>query len=172
MKFEKASVKDKMDAARARDPATFDRLIASARIGPMTDCWPVTTRARNRDGYTLLRVRGTKQRSHRAMFSLFYPDVPAPVVRHVCNNPACINPAHLRAGTPRDNAHDRMHANRGGNLRGENNGRSVLTEEQVRAIRSSQLSGAELGRRYGVSKNMACRIKCGLAWGHVKGDRQ
>jgi hypothetical protein len=34
------------------------------------------------------------------------------VVRHSCNTPACINPAHLRVGTQRDNMQDMIQAGR------------------------------------------------------------
>jgi hypothetical protein len=102
------------------------------------------------------------------MFSLYYPGVDAPVVRHNCHNPACINPAHLRAGTPHDNAIDRMHANRGGDLRGEKNGRAKLTERDVLEIRASSLSSADLSMKFCVTKVMVCRIRRGQAWTHVK----
>jgi hypothetical protein len=105
------------------------------------------------------------------MFSLYYPMLDAPVVRHTCNNPACINPAHLRAGTPHDNAIDRMLSGRGGDLRGVNNGRAKLTDDQVREIRAGHLTGAEAGRKFNISKNMACRIIAGKAWTHVTDER-
>lgn len=43
-----------------------------------------------------------------------------------------------------------------------------LTEEQVRAILRSPLSGAEVGRLYGISKTTVSRIRRGLVWGHVR----
>jgi hypothetical protein len=30
------------------------------------------------------------------------------VVQHSCDNPACVNPHHLRVGTQHDNVHDSM----------------------------------------------------------------
>jgi hypothetical protein len=138
-----------------------------ADIGSHAACWPVQS-GHDKDGYGVLRVDGRKERAHRVMFSLYYPGVNAPVVRHNCHNPACINPAHLRPGTPLDNAIDRMLADRGGNLKGENNGRAKLSESDVLEIRASSLSGADLGRKFGISKVMACRIRRGEAWTHVK----
>lgn len=166
MAFVKASASLKWDAARANNPSLFDRLIAIAKISHHGDCWPVFKNI-SANGYGALRVNGRKERAHRMMFSLYFPDVDAPVVRHKCNNPACINPAHLREGTKRDNAIDRMLSGRGGDLRGANNGRAKLTDDQVREIRASGLTGADAGRKFNVSKVMACRIIAGKAWKHV-----
>lgn len=167
MEFRKASAELRRQEARTRNPALFDRLFKLAKVSHHGECWPVL-RTANRDGYGVLKVDGRSQRAHRLMFELYYPGIPAPVVRHNCNNPACINPAHLRAGTPKDNAMDRVNSNRGGDLKGEKNGRAKLTSEQVLEIRASSLSGTELGRKYGVSKNMISRIRLGLAWNHIK----
>jgi len=166
MMFRKACVETRRQEARARNPELFDRLIELAHISNHSECWPVH-RNIGKDGYGILRVNGRKERAHRMMFELYFPNVPAPVVRHKCNNPGCINPAHLREGTPHDNAIDRMLSKRGGDLRGEHNGRAKLTDSQVREIRASKATGAELARRFGISKVMACRIQRGEAWKHV-----
>lgn len=166
MKFEKADQARRIADARSLNPLAFDRLIDGAEVRTAAECWPwrgCTTK----DGYGQIRIAGPKQRAHRVMFSLFNPGVRAPLVRHNCHNPRCINPAHLRAGTALDNAHDRMHANRGGDLRGTANGRSKLTDDDVRAIRASRLTGSTLAEQYGISKAMACRIKRGAAWSHI-----
>lgn len=166
MEIRKASASEKRNQARARNPAIFDRLIDMAETGSHSVCWPVQ-RGHDKNGYGILRINGKKTKAHRAMFLLWYPGIEAPVVRHNCNNPSCINPAHLRGGTKRDNAIDRMLSGRGGDLRGEKNGRSKLTEEEVREIRGSSMSGSELAEKYGISKVMACRIKRGEAWTHI-----
>lgn len=166
MFIRKASAVEKMAQARAIAPETFDRLISLAEVGDHSKCWPVTANI-GKDGYGILRVNGRKERAHRVMFSLYFPKVDAPVVRHKCNNPGCINPAHLRAGTPHDNAIDRMLSGRGGDLRGTNNGRAKLTDAQVKEIRSSPLSGSEVAKLFGISKVMACRIRRGEAWNHI-----
>jgi hypothetical protein len=166
MEIRKANALEKRHQARARNPLLFDRLIEMAQTGSHATCWPVQ-RGQDKNGYGILRVGGRKTKAHRAMFLLWYPGVAAPVVRHNCNNPACINPAHLRGGTKHDNAIDRMLSGRGGDLKGEKNGRAKLTASDVREIRESTLSGAELGAKFGISKVMACRIKRGQAWAHI-----
>ena len=167
MQFRKASAELRRQEARNQNPALFDRLISIAKISHHGDCWPVVTNF-GPDGYGILRVNGRKERAHRMMFSLYYVGLEAPVVRHICNNPGCINPAHLRAGTPKDNAMDRVFFQRGGNLKGVNNGRAKLTEEQVREIRASGESGVELAQRYGITGVMVSRIRLRKAWIHIK----
>lgn len=165
MAFIKASAEEKMVEARSRNPIVFDRLMSAASTGHHGNCWPVTKNFQN--GYGVMRVNGKKVGMHRLMFELYFPLVEAPVVRHKCNNPSCINPAHLREGTKADNNADRMLSLRGGDLRGQCNGRSKLTDEQVIEIRNSDMTGAELGRKFNVSKVMACKIRRGDAWKHI-----
>lgn len=162
----KADASERIAAARAMNPAAFDRITKSAIVGGSSSCWPMT-RSLNKDGYGVLRVNGRKQGAHRVMFGLFFPELSAPVVRHICHNPACVNPAHLRAGTPLDNAADRVIAGRGGDLSGEHNGRSKLDDESVRQIRLSQDSGPSLSMRYGVSRVVISRVRRGLSWRNI-----
>ncbi len=155
--------------ARSKDPETFDRLMVSADVRESGDCWPWTRSTAG--GYGKLRIGGPKQIAHRVMFALcFYP--PGDLeVRHICHNPGCINPAHLRAGTHRDNMIDRMLAGRGGNLKGEANGRAKLTETDVRFIRRRSSAGAsllDLSRDFGITKTAVSYVVRGKNWKHIK----
>lgn len=51
---------------------------------------------------------------------------------------------------------------------GEANGIAKLTDDAVRAIRSSPLGCILLGRQYGVDKKQIQRIRRGESWTHVK----
>jgi hypothetical protein len=140
--------------------------MSNATVAAPDDCWPWKLK-KDRDGYGVLKVDGKNIKAHKVMHGLFYAHRAGPVVRHLCNNPACVNPNHLCAGTHAENAADRVAAHRSGDLRGERNGRSKLTTAQVIEIRASKAPGAELARAYGISKVMACRIRRGAAWAHV-----
>jgi hypothetical protein len=82
------------------------------------------TGRRNELGYGRIVVDGRETRAHRAMFFMLNPTANrALVVRHSCDNPCCVNPAHLSIGTVRENVAD-MHGRdrfRGGAKPGNSN---------------------------------------------------
>lgn len=71
-------------------------------------CW-IWTGKQNQDGYGSLIVDGKYTRAHRAMYFLHNPTHDKSlVVMHLCDNPSCVNPSHLKLGTQRENMLD-MH---------------------------------------------------------------
>ena len=79
------------------------------------------------------------------------------VVMHSCDNPKCVNPAHLGVGTHGDNARDCFAKGRGiqPSLQGESHPQAKLTEEQVISIRRRVAGGESRGsmaREFGVAK--------------------
>ncbi len=160
-------VQKKWDRARSFNPKYFDKLMALADTSGGPDaCWN-TIASKTRDGYGQIRVNGPKQRTHRLMFQWFYPDAEFIVVRHVCNNPACCNPAHLRGGTQKDNAADRKIAGREGNHKGTRNGRAKINEEQALFIRYSELPVKELSAMFGLTTTVIHNIKSRKLWKHI-----
>ncbi len=72
------------------------------------ECW-LWQAVTNQDGYGLVRYPGRPHMmgAHRASWLLHNGDVPADLeVLHRCDNPPCVNPAHLWLGTQVDNIHD------------------------------------------------------------------
>jgi hypothetical protein len=87
-------------------------------------------------------------------------------VCHTCDNPNCINDAHHFAGTWGDNVRDAVAKGRHACLRrGDQSGRHILTEAQARYVKSSDLSGVELSRIYGVCPAAISKIRRGVNWG-------
>ena len=71
-------------------------------------CWNWKGKV-NEFGYGAVTVEGRHTRAHRAMFFLLNPKADRSlVVMHMCDNPPCINPDHLRLGTHSENIQD-MH---------------------------------------------------------------
>ncbi|MFW0772494.1 hypothetical protein ACLRGI_04930 [Paenarthrobacter nitroguajacolicus] len=72
------------------------------------ECWEWTGR-RDDDGYGQLRVGPAQIRAHRFSYELHNGPTDL-LVRHRCNNPPCVNPAHVEPGDHQDNMDDRMAA--------------------------------------------------------------
>lgn len=68
-----------------------------------------------RQGYGRLRVDGVERYAHRYAWESVNGPIPEGMfVCHACDNPPCINPAHLFLGTQADNNRDRIAKGRPG----------------------------------------------------------
>ena len=138
-----------------------------------TDCWEWVG-VSNRKGYGNISLGPRLNKSegaHRVSWKLHNKlEIPVGMhVMHSCDNPKCVNPAHLSVGTPKQN-HDDMVAK--GRKRivappGERNGKSIINAEIVKQIRASDDSHAALARRFGVSPNCVRGVRVGRTWNHV-----
>lgn len=108
--------------------------------------------------------------AHRASWEIHFGRIPGGlVVCHRCDDPMCVNPAHLFLGTVSDNAFDAKTKGRSHRPRGEKNGQAKLTAEKVRVIkqRLGTISQEKLAREYGVSQSAISFICLGKRWSHV-----
>lgn len=129
---------------------------------PGTGCW-VWQGKTCRDGYGRWKIGGAYYAAHRVAYASWNEPVHSGVViRHSCDNPSCINPVHLLAGTVADNMNDRQE--RGRQASGEKNGRSKLSRQAAHYIRSSGLRQAVLARMYGVDPSTIRDIRNGRIW--------
>ena len=136
----------------------------------MTACI-LTRQGRNEAGYGRINIGGTIYLHHRVVFAEYHglsiAALAGIVIRHTCDNPACVNPLHLVPGTHQDNVADRVA--RGRTAHGENHVRAKLTEEDVRAIRAAvREDGKVLAARYGVNEQCISKIRNRRTWRHVK----
>lgn len=90
---------------------------------------------------------------------------------HICDNPSCVNPFHLRPGTHLDNMRDMQAKGRRASFQGEKSGLALLTEKQVREIRflhsSGQKSYKALALQFRVSKSAISEIVTRKTWKHI-----
>lgn len=94
------------------------------------ECW-VWTGDRHRQGYGFWYAGG-RQLAHRASYEMANGPVPDGLyILHRCDNPPCVRPDHLYAGTQRQNMLDDLQRRRP--LR--------LTPEAVREIREQAAAG-------------------------------
>lgn len=136
-----------------------------AKVDKSGDCW-LWTGLRSKQGYGKFYLEGRTLGAHRVALALSM-GLAVPVddlwTLHHCDNPPCVNPAHLYLGTPSDNVRDMVvrrrqprgndhwthrepqrltrgddhWTRRDGGLAGERNGRAKLTAQDVADIRAA-----------------------------------
>ncbi len=145
-----------------------DRFWSKVRRGSPTDCWLWLGRP-DKDGYGRYYLGGIAVRAHRAAYYLANGNFDQTLsICHSCDNPGCVNPAHLWAGTSAENLHD-MDI-KGRRVRGSRHKNAKLTEYKVAIIRNSPLRGCVLARKYHVSESTISRIRSGRWWRHTMCD--
>lgn len=134
-------------------------------------CW-LWTASKDQNGYGRIGTgrRGHSDYAHRVSWKLVNGDVPVGMfVLHDCDTPSCVNPAHLRIGTQKDNMADC--ASRGRSARGEKQGSSKLNTDQVEAIRRVVKAGGWTQKRiatfFGVSQAQVSHIANRRQWQHI-----
>lgn len=108
--------------------------------------------------------------AHRYSYEMHHGPIPEGMfVMHTCDNGLCVNPDHLKVGTPLENSADMMRKKRNGGRapKGTDNASAVLNPDLVRLIRASPMYHAEIGRVLGVSAQTIRAVRSGLTWSHV-----
>ena len=76
------------------------------RRGP-GDCWPWLGPVTGSQEYGAFCFDSRYVYAHRFAYVLHHGEIPkGTVVMHTCDDPICVNPAHLNAGTQKDNIRD------------------------------------------------------------------
>jgi hypothetical protein len=133
-----------------------------------------------------LSVKGKRILAHRFSLQLHIKRIipKGTEVRHMCNNPICINPEHLKEGTHYENMQDMVRSNRQAKgkflsekltgiehikARGAGNSNVKLTEKQVIEIKTMKetISKKKLSDMYGVSSTQISRIHNGESWSYL-----
>lgn len=127
-------------------------------------------------GYATIGMPGSNNKLvHRVSWSEFVGGDPGSLmVCHRCDNPSCINPAHLFLGTASDNLQDMARKGRQvfqkhpeKSPRGSRNAWAKLTEHQVIYIRHEYEKGAkqvDLAEEMGVTQGTISKIILRKTW--------
>ncbi|MCL5028284.1 MAG: HNH endonuclease [Bacteroidetes bacterium] len=132
------------------------------------DCWLCQNRHIDDNGYVQVYYLGKMTRIHRAIYEdrnkVILPSYIQ--VRHLCDNPQCMNPDHLSIGTAHDNAMDKI--SHGRQPYGETIKTSILRESDViEILTSTGLSIMELANKFKVYPDTIRKILNGKRWKHI-----
>lgn len=169
----------------------LERFLFGASQGDNSECWPWSGLL-NGSGYGVCYIGAPHLKGRKTMPVLATrlswvlanrKDIPEGLmVCHHCDNPQCINPHHLYAGTAKDNVHDAISRGRlrpydiahCPKARGEASGKSKLTEAQARETKTRYAAGGvlmkDLAAEFGVSKSTIAGVINGRVWKHVQPD--
>lgn len=140
----------------------FDALWARVERGKATDCWLWTGARGCQMGYGSLTFHAKRYYAHRVAYEFANGPIPAgSSVLHTCDNPICVNPAHLFLGDHKINAADMVRKGR------ETTPSAKLSPEQVVSIWRAVQRGerlAVLARQYAVTSGCIYGIKVGKRW--------
>jgi HNH endonuclease len=126
-------------------------------------------------GYGEIYESGKNRSAHVVSYEIHNGPVPPnKMVLHTCDNPWCVNPAHLFLGTQRENVQDMIAKVRStiGSFVGEKNGQATLTEVDVLEIKSlleDGLAQREIAAAYGIDQSTVSNIKTGKRWSYLNG---
>ena len=139
--------------------------------GPADECWVWQGTWLQRDQYGRAWVKGKHYLAHRLAWAVANQRALSPdmVIMHQCDNPPCVNPAHLRLGSPQENMTDKAQKGRAWRGCGELSAQATLTNAQVMGIRMLRVLGlrpSRLAALLGIRPELATRV-CGARWRHL-----
>lgn len=125
--------------------------------GPRGDCWVWTASLNRPGGYGQIAVckdgRSIPLKAHVVSYEMHKGPTNGLFVLHRCDNPPCINPAHLFLGTAKDNSQDAKSKGR------PLGGPRVLTDATLHEVKTAPGKLYEIALRFGISKGTVSLIK-------------
>ena len=127
-----------------------------AKVLKQEGCW-LWQAAKTKQGYGQFGYKGMMRGAHRVAFELYIAEIPKDMhVLHMCDNPGCVNPAHLYLGTNADNIRERKSKNRTYAPTGTAHHNAVFTEATLEQLKVMYATGdythRALAFKFGVGK--------------------
>jgi len=122
-----------------------------------TGCWNCVSHA-GAHGYPMLRIGNTARTMARLILIDQGIDMDGLDAMHSCDNPTCINPNHLSAGTRLQNMKDSSLRDRQGRK---------LTNKKVIEIYFSNRSSLDVSIEHKCSRSLIVKIKSKVRWSNV-----
>jgi hypothetical protein len=144
------------------------RFWASVRKGD--GCWNWQS-SKDQDGYGIFKAEHDGvmyHRAHRYSFALHHgPITEGLYCCHSCDNPSCVRPDHLFAGTPLANQRDKIAKGRSNTAFGERRPEAILTEAQAKDILQDPRPHSVIASQYGVHVQTISSLKTRVSWKHL-----
>lgn len=140
------------------DVESFRNLV---QVGSEADCWPFMGARVPAGGYGRFTLNRRFMAAHRVAYMLAYGDIPAGLdIMHLCDNPPCCNPKHLRAATTAENMAD---------MRRKGRHPKLLKREVVLEIRSlsGKLPPVHIARKFNINSTTVWKILRGLSYSEI-----
>lgn len=155
------------------------RFFTRFEIDDKTGCWKWIG-TQNNSGYGVIAGKlngkryvpaGQQMLAHRVSWILHNGDIPkgegahGSVVMHICDNPLCVNPKHLRLGTQGENVKDMMAKSRHvvgefQKRKGVDHFRSSFKDQaDIDLICATEGNTKELAEQYGVAESTIKRVR-------------
>lgn len=139
-------------------PIAFWALVPS-QLGPDA-CWEWQG-WREANGYG----RFGQRKPHRLMYEAIHGSIPSGLfVCHRCDNPPCVNPAHLFVGSRQDNSDDMVAKGRASRTPYRGHKIDMDTARQIRSEFADGIARDELAERFGLKRGHVNKIIRGTAW--------
>ena len=152
-------------------PSLEERFWKKVRVAGIDECWQWTA-STNKKGYGYFGIDGKIVLAHRVSWMIHVGDPGNLNVCHSCDNPGCVNPAHLWLGTHADNNRDRHVKGRTKfvRFRGQESPNAKLTDKDVQSIIRSSENNMFFAEKYQVSDSLISMIRTGKRWKHMQKD--
>ncbi len=146
-------------------PTAIERFNKNYIVNPESGCWEWTA-SLDKKGYGQIYDGNNSRIAHRWIYLYLNPETDRSlVICHKCDNPKCVNPDHLWAGTQRDNIHDSLA--KGRMNQGSSSHFSKLTDTDVTRIRemiSMSMTDAQISEHFMVGKGTIYDIRRNRSW--------
>lgn len=155
-------------SARMRGLTLDERFLHCVDKNGSDGCWNWIA-SKDKDGYGRCHITigmTTYRDAHRASWAFHTGEIlnRSIQVLHLCDNPSCVNPEHLQAGSAHENSLDMV--SKGRQSKGEQHARrqAKLTEEQARKIAADPRKYEVIAEEYGCQKQCVFDIKNRKTW--------
>jgi hypothetical protein len=150
---------------------TLEKFWKNVKLGTAEECW-AWLGGRTSKGYGEADRDGGACYAHRLSWMISNKqEIPVGLfVLHSCDNPSCVNPAHLHLGTAGDNAREMVTRGRWRGPVGEGHPHGKLKAGDVLKIRSLLEAGdthRSIAARFNISHRAITDISLKRTWRHL-----